>query len=79
MQIAGVTMMYVYFPLDITFPPDVTILHQGVFCLLSVFTGSVWKGVFIILFWGALFSVRPDGHPDWLQDSSTVRSRIPER
>ena len=37
----SIILICVYFLLDITLPPDVIILHQGAFCLLSVFTGSV--------------------------------------
>ena len=37
----SINLICVYFLFDITLPPDVIILHQGVFCLLSVFNGSV--------------------------------------
>ena len=38
----SISLICVYFFLVITTPPDVVIiLHQGAFCLLSVFTGAV--------------------------------------
>ena len=47
-----IPMRYFFMPFfpDITIPPDVVIiLHQGAFCLLSVFTGSVhrWASAFL--------------------------------
>jgi len=54
----SINLICVYFLFDITLPPDVIILHQGAFCLLSDFTGSVhFPGGFFQASYHTIFSI----------------------